>query len=257
MIKIRLCESTAVTWVQKFFNKFVINELKNFKHMEKYTFLFACISLLLASCAKEESSNVNQDSVYSIYELFYNQELGKTTARATFRFGGPTGTLLDLSEPAVSIFDGDELLYNALTGVHKKEYSGLTPSGTFTYTDLDGNTFTNTTVEIDSIRFPAIDTINSEAAFTFSWVGNPLAEGETVNLTIDGAQQNNFEIFSTSLEGATELVLPVNKLRRLGIGNANCVLQRIHNRLDVDEGTSTGGRMAVWYTTATKTILIE
>ena len=108
----------------------------------KIAILAVSLSLLVA-CAKEDSENVNQDSIYSIYELHFNKNLDKTTARATFRFGGPTGTLLDLTDPANVTFEGDALLYNTALGFHSKSYANLKDSGTFIYTDLEGKVFTN------------------------------------------------------------------------------------------------------------------
>lgn len=216
--------------------------------MKKSILYFIGAIFLFESCAKEESNNVNQDSIYTIYELFYNQTTDKTTARATFRFGGPTGTLLDLNDPAISTFAGGELLYNSVTGVHKKELSGFISSGAFVYTDLDNNTYTNTTPTIGTVSYPAVDTINSSGAYTFTWIGTPLVTGETMTLTIDGTQQSNLEVFSTSLTGATEIVLSAAKLQNLGIGSANCTLQRSYNQATVDQAPPEGGRMALWYT---------
>lgn len=213
--------------------------------------------LLFFSCAKEESENVNQDSIYTIYELFYNKDTDITTAKATFRFGGKTGTLLELNSPAISRFNGDDLQYNSFLGTHKKEYAGFTSSGTFSYTDLDNNSFTNAIPTIDTIGFPiGIDTISTSGAFTFVWDGLPVSQGETISLTINGTTGGNLEVFSTVINGNTQLILDMNKLQNLGIGDATCTLQRIYNKSNVDQGTSEGGRVATWYT-AKKTIYIK
>ena len=151
--------------------------------MKKNYLLWLFALILLFSCAKDESKNVNQDSIYTIYDLFYSQSNDKTTAQATFRFGGAGGTLLMLNEPASATFNGDRLMYNSVTGVHKKEYSGMIDSGTFIYTDLDNNVFTNSTNAIEIIGFPAVDTISSAGAFTFQWVGKPVQANETISLT--------------------------------------------------------------------------
>ncbi len=224
--------------------------------MKKDLILTLFVMLLFWACAKEESQNVNQDSIFTIYELFYNKEKDITTARTVFRFGGAGGTLLDLNEPAISTFNGDELLYNPVSGFHLKEYPGLTTSGTFVYTDLDNNTFTNQTATIDPINFKMIDTISAGSAYVFEWNGNPLGEDETVTLTINGSQQGNVEIFTTTNLGTTEIVLESNRLQNLGLGNAECELTRIETQNSVDEGTSKGGRMAVWYTDS-RTIFID
>lgn len=55
--------------------------------------MIGALLLLVASSAKEDSSDVNQNKIYCDYELFYNQNDDKTQAVARFRFGGPTGTL--------------------------------------------------------------------------------------------------------------------------------------------------------------------
>ncbi len=211
-------------------------------------FLFVAVALLvLTSCAKDESGNVNQDSIYSIYELNYNKSTDKTSAHATFRFGGPTGTLLDLNDPAKVTFNGDELLYNSVSGAHVKDYAGFTSSGTYVYKDLDDNTFTNATPTIVAIDFPTIDTISTAGAYTFTWVGDPVATNESVTLTLDGPQQGNFEVFSTSIVGATNIVLSATKLQNLGIGSGTYILKRAYNVYTIDEATSEGGRMALGY----------
>jgi len=221
----------------------VIIKLK-YKAMKKNIFIIGIFLLFIFSCAKEESKNVNQDSIYTIYELSYNASTDKTIAKATFRFGGMTGTLLDLNEPAIVTFNNEELLYNSITGVHKKEFARLIPTGSFIYKDLDNNTFTNAAV-INNIDYPSINTISSGAAFTFTWIGNPIQTNETITLTINGVLAT--EVFSSSIAGTTELVLSASKLQNLGVGSATCTLQRSFNKLSVNQGTSEGGRMAISY----------
>lgn len=212
---------------------------------------------IMASCAKDNSANVNQDSIYTIYELFYDENEDKTTARATFRFGGPTGTLLELEAPAGVTFDGTELLWNQLTGVHKDDWPGLTTNGTFVYDDLDENTFTNMLGTIDSIGYPEdMDTISWSSAYDFAWTGNPVGENETITLTIDGTAGENLEVFTTILEGGTDITLSADKLDNLGEGEATCYLRRAYNMSSVTEGTSEGGRVAVWYDVST-TVYIQ
>ena len=217
--------------------------------MKKLAILLGSAMVLFASCAKEDSANVDQDSIYQIYTLTYKAKEAKTTAKATFRFGGATGTLLELKDPASATFNADALLYAGLTGEHKREYAGLVKSGTFAYTNTDGKTYTNATRTMDTIDFPNVDTIDASSPFDFVWIGNPLSTGETISLTIDGTQQQNFEIFSTVVPAKTNLILGIDKLQKVGHGLATCTLRREHNRLTVDEGTSKGGRMAVVYTT--------
>ena len=68
--------------------------------------LFAAI--LFMACPIEDSADVNQDKIYTDYEVFYNSNTDKTQVLARFRFGGATGTLLELNEPAEVYFDEDK-----------------------------------------------------------------------------------------------------------------------------------------------------
>ena len=204
--------------------------------------------LILASCAKENSADVNQQSIYTIYELFYDEGNDVTTARATFRFGGETGTLLQLTDPAYCNFNGESLVYQALTGVHKKDYAGLTGNGTFVYGDQDNNIYTNAVGPIDPIGFPSsVDSISKSAAFNFIWTGNPVNENETVTLTIANSGSGS-QIFTTIVQSDSSLVLSASKLDNLGTGWKKCTLKRSYNSNDLTEGTNKGGRVSVWYT---------
>jgi len=73
---------------------------------------FLLVLVIVSSCAKEIASDVNQDTIYTDYEVFYNQNTDKTWVVAKFRFGGPTGTLLELDSTSYVTFNGDTLAYN-------------------------------------------------------------------------------------------------------------------------------------------------
>lgn len=217
--------------------------------------LLLVLPYMVVSCAKEDSNNVNQDSIHQQLEVLYVDSEDKTHVTAWFRFGGLTGTLLQLSDSASVKFNGDELLYNQLLGSHRKEYAGLVSSGTFVYTDLDGNVFNNVAPDVVEINFPeGLTQISMGSAFTFVWEGAAVGQGETVSLWIDGTQQNNAELFSTILQGSTQLILGANKLSNLGLGQATCWLVRTR-RKELDNGTSKGGFMETKYR-AVKTITI-
>lgn len=214
--------------------------------MKKIVYILIII-MAIFGCAKESSENVNQDSIYSIYELFYNKTTDKTTAKATYRLGGFTGTMLELNTPAYCTFNNDTLLYNSVSGMHVLEYAGRVDSGVYVYQDLDNNVFTNHASAIDTIAFSDIDTINTANAFTFEWIGEPVKENETITLTIDGTQQNNFEVFTNITQNSSSMVLAANRLQNLGEGIATCTLQRLYTNMSIEEGTSKGGRMAISY----------
>lgn len=76
--------------------------------------------LLAASCKRESSGDVNQKRIFTQYELFYNENEDITYARAWFRFGHETGTLLELSSPSIVTFEGDKLSFNGVLASREK-----------------------------------------------------------------------------------------------------------------------------------------
>lgn len=67
-------------------------------------------ALLVAGCdAAEPISDVNPDRVWVRYELIYDGQNDRTEARASFRFGNPTGTQLRLTDGASVSFEGRTL----------------------------------------------------------------------------------------------------------------------------------------------------
>lgn len=198
------------------------------------------------SCVKEDASDVNQDKIYTEYELFYDKNTDKTIALARFKFGGITGTLLELDSTSEVTFNGDKLAYNAFFGAHVKDYSGLVSGGKFVYKNLKDEVFENTVPAFESIEFPAIDTIRKNAAYTLSWTGTALKPDQEVGLAINGINQADAQLFATDLDGATSLILPLNKLQALGTGKATCVMDR-WTILKTIDGTPEGGTIVGKY----------
>ncbi len=217
--------------------------------MKKLFYLFLGVGLLAASCAKEDSSDVNQDKIYCDYELFYNQNEDKTHAVARFRFGGPTGTLLELSDStgAGVTFNGDAMAYNGWYGGHHVEYAGNVTTGTFVYTNTDGTVFTNSVPAGDTIAFPVgFDTINKSAAQTLEWVGSQLAADQKVSVFIGSWTWGEDALFYTEADGAYDIVMGVTQMQNLAVGSATFYMDRATG-LAVTEGTSEGGRIRYKY----------
>ncbi len=97
--------------------------------------LFLSATLFIA-CEGEESAAVDQYRIYT-----------------KFRFGGLLGSLLGLSAPAEVKFNDDQLLLKQGFGYYEKEYAGRITSGTFSYKDVNGVIYNNTTPTIASIEF--------------------------------------------------------------------------------------------------------
>ena len=68
--------------------------------MKNLLVILSLLTISLFSCNREESNTVEQDRIFTEYELFYNANEDKTYARATFKFSNVFGTKLELSQPS-------------------------------------------------------------------------------------------------------------------------------------------------------------
>ncbi len=224
------------------------------------TLLSLSLFLLLAlmGCKREDSDTVDQDKIYQDYSLVYNGTEDKTYARASFRFSNVLGTALELAGGAEVKFNGQTMLWKNALAYYEMEFAGVLDSGTFAYTDADGNTFTNSIGMPDPISFPTnFQSLNQDGtSFTLSWVGNPLAADEGVNVSIEGTAENDLQLFNTQFDGATSIILGANKIGALGPGTADAWINRNRPR-DLAEATSAGGVISGRYEGAKKQIQIN
>jgi len=210
--------------------------------------LFA-LGLIMTSCAKEDSSDVNQQKIYADYELFYNANEDKTHAIAQFRFGGPTGTVLELSDStgAYVMFEGDTIPWNPWYNAHEKEYAGNITTGSFSYTNTDGDTYVNAVPAGESIDYPlGFDTINKSMAQTLAWAGTALAQDQKVSVFVGSWTWGEDALFYTDALGATEIIMGVNQMSNLALGTSTVYMDRI-TATDISQGTPEGGRIRYKY----------
>jgi hypothetical protein len=147
--------------------------------------LLSGIALLFVACEAEDSVDVNQNKIYTDYEVFYDSNSDKTWVVARFKFGNATGTVLELKDVAFVTFNGDTLPYNGWYAGHFKEYAGRISTGSFSYTNNDGDIFVNSIPSVDTIAFPSdLDTLDKSAAYTITWGGRTLAADENVGIFI-------------------------------------------------------------------------
>jgi len=213
--------------------------------------VLALATLAMAGCGtSEDSSDVNQDRIYTDYEVFYNANDDKTHVIARFRFGHALGTILELkdSSGASVTYNGAKLAYSKFWGGHHREYAGNTVAGsTFVYTDTDGTRYTNTVPVGTSIEFPSgFDTIDKINAQTLAWVGTFLAANDQVGIFVGSWAWGDDALFWTNADGAIEIVFGVNQMQNLALGTAQVFMDR-WNAVDVTEGTSRGGRIRYKY----------
>ena len=213
----------------------------------------------LVGCRSEDSADVNQDSIYTGYELFYNQNDDVTHAIARFRFGGPLGTVLELTQDsgAQVTFNGDNLNYSGFWGAHHREYAGNLTQGTFVYTNTEGATFTNHVPTGSSIGFPdGFTTINKSQSQTLTWEGTALATNDHVGVFVGSWAWGDDALFYVTGFGTTELVMGVNQLSNLPVGTSVVYMDR-WNEENVMEGTPEGGKIRYKYRGTNATVNVE
>lgn len=228
--------------------------------MKKLLFVIL-FSLWLSGCGPgEDSADVNQDRIYTDYELFYNANEDITHAIARFRFGGAFGTILELSSSsgASVTFNGDSLAYATVWGGHHRAYAGNTTGGTFLYIDTDGSQFTNSVPAGSTIAFASGfdgSALNKTMAYALAWEGTTLAPNDQVGVFIGSWAWGDDALFWTDADGASEILFSVNGMQNLPLGTSVVFLDR-WNAEDVSEGTSVGGRIRYKYRANNATVTV-
>lgn len=218
-------------------------------------FAMLLLALSFSACEQESASSVDQNTIYTIYELYYDQNVDKTYARATFKFSNVTGTNLELDNGGSIVFNNAPLTYNPLLAYYEKEYAGLLPSGVFQYVDLDSNSFVNT-AEIRSIGLPAdVDSISRSASFNLNWTGNALAANESVVAGLNNANAINPQLFYQNDVGSTGVILAKNQLEKLFAGPAILGIERRYSPA-IQQATSAGGSVTGRYKPSDKSVVL-
>jgi len=226
------------------------------KHLLKILALLITIGSF-SSCVKESSLDVNQDKIYTDYELFYNSNTDKTVVVASFRFGGATGTLLELDNPAFVTFNGDTLAYNFIYRGHAKEYAGQLSGGTFSYTDGDENIFTNSTPTYESIQFPSdFSNLKKSEAYDLHWEGSSLSIDQWVGIWVGSWTWGKDAAFLQNVDGSDNIILGVQAISNLPSGTSTVFMDRATAK-DVAEGTSEGGRIRSKFRANNVEIMVE
>ncbi|MDA3910238.1 MAG: hypothetical protein PF448_02625 [Bacteroidales bacterium] len=205
-----------------------------------------CGLIILSSCQREDSIDANQDRIYTYYELNYDANDDVTTAKAIFRLGGSSSSKLKLSEGSSVTFNGQELSYNGFYAYYQNELPGIVETGTFVFTDLDGNSFTNE-VSFIEIEFPAdMPDIEKGTIYDIDWIGNPVAENEVVTFTIDGpADSDNYTVTASQI-GAQTIQLTAAKTNSFTTGASILGLERKYETENIN-APSVGGEIITKY----------
>lgn len=176
--------------------------------MKKVAYLLLLLfSIQLLACQSESSDDVNQDRIYTVYDLSYGADKDETVASARFHFGSWTGTRLELSDESSILFNGKYLSFNKTLVRYSTSFQGEVLSGDFVFTDANGKTYTNS-ITINSIAVdPTLTSISRSAttAPVLIWQGPPLNSDESVTLTLsDSSLLQEYKVNTT---GADRIVL--------------------------------------------------
>lgn len=214
-------------------------------------------SVFLFSCASEDSDDVNQDKIYTVYWLEHDAGTGITHANARFTFGSLLGTPLKLQNNSTVKFNGDVLSYNSVLGYYEKQYSTFVNGGTYVFVDDNNKTYTNVAPAVSALSIPAIDTIRKNTTADVTWSGAANASGEQVTLKLASAinPTSNFKMFFQNSSGATKVFLDTT-INVLPVGNLTLELERKKVGA-LAEATSAGGSITSTYYAADRSSYLK
>ncbi|MFN6943601.1 MAG: hypothetical protein ACK4ND_01535 [Cytophagaceae bacterium] len=209
------------------------------------------MSVSMVSCHTEESVDVNQDKIFTEYELFYDANEDKTYAKAKFKFSNSTGTTLKLTSPSAVYFDDDVLHYNETFAIYEKVYAGYKGEGSFKYKNADGKTYVNS-ISNNPIQFPVITEIDSESSFELEWEGTPLISKENVVLILMG-KNGGTEFVLKEGAGVSSIIIPKNQLQKLQKGETDMFMDRTWSP-DLQQKNDAGGTIIGKYRALNKKV---
>lgn len=224
---------------------------------------------LIAGCAKEDSSKVKQDSIFTTYNVNYDANNNTLLAEAIFNFGGSTGTYLKLDGVSTITFDGEALSEDTnFIGqvIYKLEKSMLTPSEiwkahTFFYRNNDGNEFTNpiTLPFLVSVQYQNT-VIKTTSTLVANWNSIDQIGNDALYLSISSQdrQKNRWQYAKDGSQNATSgvITVPQDLIAELGPGTFNVRICR-EDTGSTTQAPAKGGYITLSTCSTVTTITIE
>ncbi|MCJ8292724.1 MAG: hypothetical protein HRT58_22590 [Crocinitomicaceae bacterium] len=214
----------------------------------KSTIAIALLSVLFfTACKKEASVNIDQNRIYSDYQVTYSQVSNQTVTQAVFRVDHNSGKKIELTYPARIGFNGENLAWRNLGGSYDATRSGNHLNGSFKYLDIDENSFENTGALINPIDLPfGMNNISKNGNFFLPWTGAALQSGETVKVVISGGSQSGSKTFNATAIGSSYISLDQYKLNNLVTGTAKIQILR-EKTAALQQSNLSGGRITSTY----------
>lgn len=216
--------------------------------------------LLLSACASTDSSeskNVNQDEIWQSYWVEYNEAQNALTAGATFRFGGSTGTTLQLTEPSKLIFEDTELdftsgvLIKGVIGGTHYNYEGkgaFKGKYTFEYTNNNGKTYINSIaakpLEIETI--PEI--LDAAGNNTITFKTPPVTVGEDLSISISKDDGSTVTFDNVTVNG-NNILFNGTALNELGNSDVSVIIKKYKHLDNLQTAEHLGGQISLTYFT--------
>ncbi len=212
------------------------------------TFAIALFSVLfLTACKKEASVNIDQNRIYSEYEVVYDNESNQTTTTAIFRVDQSSGKKIELTYPSRVGFNNEALAYRKMVGQYDNVRSGNHLNGAFKYFDNDQKEYSNSGGEVSPIDIPfGLNSISRSGNFFLPWNGAALQSGETVEVTISGGSQSGSKTFNATAVGSSYIVLDQFQLNNLVAGTATIQITR-QKTAGLQSSNLSGGRITSIY----------
>ncbi len=223
------------------------------------TLQWCFVFLLVSSCESESSADVNQDRIFAAYGALYDEFQDLTIVNVTFSLGNYNGTRLELADGASISFNDREVPFLTGLGYYELKLPGFVQEGTFIYTDLDNQIFTNS-LSIRTIDFAqeTPTTINRAESYEISWDGEPVGSGDSsVVASIIPNNLGESKFFPQNNDGATAVLLTPNFLGTIADAQGGAMLLE---RFDISEANSTssaGGLVTARYRPKSIAITIE
>ncbi|MFH0895068.1 MAG: hypothetical protein V2A54_11595 [Bacteroidota bacterium] len=221
------------------------------------TLLVAALIPWLTSCHSEKSEDVNQDKIHQRLVLEYDKNTDITAARAQFRFGDATGTLLELTSPSNITANGNLMTWDAGLAFYQKTFTGVATPMTYVYTNTNDQAYTNTLSMQHTIGFKTdLDTISKSGSFELFWEGDSVLADEIIWIGI--WKNNNVldqALVSTSADNAKSIIIPMSTLALVNTGVTHISISREYYPAIV-QATGNGGDCVVRYKGLNKQIVI-
>jgi hypothetical protein len=215
--------------------------------------------VLLVSCRKEESSNLDDDTaIYQDYKVIFDKPENRTRAFATFRRANSWGVRLLLTGGAGITFNGNShTSYTELDNYfYRWNSSGITDVQ-FYFTKADGSWFQNSITRNDTLDIivPLDGVVSRTNGGQVFWIGQPLLEGEKVEAQVKQGSTSSTKI-TVSVAGAQSVVFPASALTNLTEGTGQLYLTRSRT-MPLNEGDANAGGRRIVEVEARGTITVE